>query len=171
MQKAIGPAPWKELQANLAQRLVRADPATGVLRGQPFLQRLSRLGDETLNAAFGPDVTARLKELGGAMTFVQAGGASPKGTPGKMFIQLAQGGAFIDMVAFNWLSRPGSAAIILGPAALGKILTNPKAIQWLTTGIKSQPGTKPMFQVLGQLLTLVNAPVSQPSESVTQRGK
>ena len=92
------------------------------------------------------------------MTFVQAGGASPKGTPGKMFIQLAQGGAFIDMVAFNWLSRPGSAVIILGPAALGRILTNPKAIQWLTTGVKSQPGSKLMFQALGQLLTLVNAP-------------
>jgi hypothetical protein len=67
-----------------------------------------------------------------------------------MVIQIAQGGALIGL-AGGVLPRGPSLSIFLTPWAMGKVLTRPSAIRWLTEGIGLSSSTKHGIAVSARL--------------------
>lgn len=163
-QKVQGAFLWKVLGDS-------TDPVTGVIGAKAFQNALfgrSGIGTEALDVGMGNAVRRELQGLSEALRISQS--ASSTGT-GKIFIQLKQAGASVQVLtavgtgfATGGLGTP--AAIILGPAALGKMLANPQAIKWLSTGIKLGPGSAQGTRALAQLAgwAMSQGPQSQPSE-------
>jgi len=113
-------------------------PEFGLMDGSALLNHLKTLGDEVVEKAFGP----RAGELVDLATAIEVAGTRATG-PGKIFIQLAQAGAFIGMATFPFggAVKASAPAIIIGPNLLGRLFFNPTAIRGLINGLNAGTGT------------------------------
>lgn len=153
------PQIWQNVQGQFVEDLLlRSSNAEGVV-GKNLKKNLTKFGDKALSEVLGDQKTVnQFKELSDALTLTQKKlGAEGQGLPGGVFIQLAQAGALLNLATGQGpLDEVQSTAIVLGPAALGFLFTNPTAARWLTTGLKSKPGTaqatRASAQVLAQLI-------------------
>jgi len=98
--------------------------------------------EETFKAMFSPKEIKNLKEFQNALKFAQGKKSKTGGLPGGMMIQMKQSGALIQLATAATASGAGfsgvGAGILLAPAVIGKMFTNPKIIKALTLGIKYQ---------------------------------
>lgn len=116
--------------------------------------RLRQLTPARLNALVGPEAQAALRTLRENLKVLQPN----KDMRGRMFIQLTQSGAAISVLSgavpgieTNPAKLVSAGAILLGPAALAKILMSPAGRNWLIQGVKSPPGSKMATRAASEL--------------------
>ena len=72
-----------------------------------------------------------------------------------MFIQLTQAGAAIGLLSGGFTTEAG--VILLGPAGIARVLTNPKMVNLMRKGIKLNPGSKAAYtnasQIIGAMIS------------------
>ena len=135
IERSVGTEAYKRLQERLATTVIHraVDPSTGILSGRGLLESMKVLGNDTTAAIFGSN-RAQVLQFARVVDFVQQ--RQTTGT-GKIAIQLAQAPA-----AFQILRNPtgplsGAAyAVLIGPAALARLLTSERGTSWLTTGLQ-----------------------------------
>lgn len=154
---AVDEATWREVQGAFLRRTIQdaTEPVTGMLGGRALEQRLfskTGVGTEVLDTALGNETRRKLQGLVDALRITQD---RPSEGTGRIFIQLKQAGAATDVagaaITFGVGFPKTAAMIMLGPAALSRVFTNPTAIQWLTTGLTLGPGTEAGARALSQL--------------------
>jgi hypothetical protein len=148
VKKAVGEDVFNTLRASwldsFFEKMARPDVHTvgateGVVRGKTMMQSLSSMGNETLDVIFENRAhreavfdVARLAEI------VQ----KPTGAGAGILMKLVQAGAIVDaaMIPFaDTPTRPASAAILIGPGIVGKILAHPTGAKWLSEGLGLGP--------------------------------
>ena len=119
------------------------------------------------------ELSAFLKKL----AFSQGTVDQKTGLPGKMFIQLKQAGAIGNVLSFgggSGLLERGAATILIAPAALTKIMLNPKINQFLfeETAKKNFGKTSPgvagasFRQLVGRLITEGLVPEEEGNKAI-----
>ena len=154
---AVDEAAWAEVQGAFLRRTIQnsTDDVTGFLSGRKLQNALfakTGVSTEVLDAAYGNETRRKLQGLVDALRLTQD---RPSEGTGRIFIQLKQAGAATDVagaaITFGVGFPKTAAMIMLGPAALSRVFTNPTAIQWLTTGLTLGPGTEAGARALSQL--------------------
>lgn len=133
------------------------DLQTGVVDATK-MKGFLRKTEETRNVLFGKDakkVSDRLEAYKDAIAVGQ-GKFESGGLPGKMFVQLKQAAAVGQIPAAltaGYFSDPGSAVtILLAPAVLGRMFTNPTIANLLIKGAKPN-NFATSSKVFGQILS------------------
>ena len=160
VQKAVDASTFERMQEALTTEVVRraADPKTGIVSGGALLRQLKTLGQETADLVFKN--RGAVEDLGKMIDSLERK-VSKEGT-GRIFIQLAQAGAATELIFHpieilsgqRAATRGGAVTILLGPAALGRLFTNPVGVRWLTQGLRSGPGTAGFFRAMAQVVAL-----------------
>lgn len=157
-RKAVPARAWQPVQAALATQLAEkaTNVETGVISGKAMLTQLKTLG-ASVKEVF-PTTADEVRRLARVLSTVQQ--AQGEGT-GRMYIQLAQAGATVGIATTSYLDNPQKAAaaglIILGPVALAKIMTSPRGIRWLTTGLTAPQGSEMAIRAASNLATFLAA--------------
>ena len=100
-----------------------------------------------------------LEKFRNALAFAQGKISKEGGLPGGVFIQLSQAGAVGSLLTFNGdpaTIGAGSAAILLGPKAIGQMLINPKFNKFLIEGVTAPSAPKARI-AFGQLVGRLGA--------------
>lgn len=144
---------FERLQERLTTSVVERaiDPQTGILQGKRLLEIIKGLGEETRPLVLKhPDAVER---LGATAAFAQtrAGEAT-----GRVFIQLTQAGAAAAAFSLNF--KLEGVAILLGPAALARVLGTRGGITWLTQGLAAGPRTPLFFRAMSQVAAAAVSP-------------
>lgn len=140
MRQIVGNDNWTAIQGQfLADALAKATDTAGELSGSGLLRQI-KLFEGTDGAALRemfPDAAHihNLKMLANSLRIAQR---QQSGT-GSVFIQMAQAGA---LVGSPWLHLGVEGTILLGPAVLGKLLTNNTMARWLSVGMTAPAGTE-----------------------------
>jgi len=95
-------------------------------------------------------VVKNLEKLAKGLRIVEAGNPDKTGT---IFIQLKQAGAVA--FAFNFDLDKTGAFILFAPAVLGKALTNPAVIRFLTKGVRLGKGAQAKTTFTTRFLALL----------------
>lgn len=111
------------------------DPKTGNLVGSKLNSNLfgrTGVGETSLKEIFNPKELSSLRQLTNALEVTQA--AQSEGL-GKVFIQLKQAGAIVQVGAAAFTAQQGnigeSAAILIAPALIARAFTNPTFVKTL----------------------------------------
>ncbi|MBI3938170.1 MAG: hypothetical protein HY323_14425 [Betaproteobacteria bacterium] len=158
VERAI-PGAWPTVQRELATRtlLKAVDPTRGnVLNGAALLRRLTALGPETLDAAFGRETAIGLKRLADSARFVEAT-ATPAEQSGGLVVKMAQGGAIVafglsPFIGFSSTQAAlGAGLTLAGPWSLSKLLASPKALSILAEGLQPNLSIQQAGKIAAQL--------------------
>lgn len=148
LKTALDPETWMKFQASAAQSLVSRSMKDGLL-DFPALSKLMLgphgIGEGALRETFGTQNLTWLRK------FTDAGLQASKKPPsetGKMLVQLQQGGYILEAagagLALFGLGKgdegitAAGGIVLLGPLALGKILTKPWAAEVLVEGMSTR---------------------------------
>lgn len=171
VREIVGPESWREVQGQyLADVIGKAtDDITGSgLDGVKMLKQFRSMGDG-LREMF-PDRAQReqLENLANALRIAQ------KQTGKKAMVMgvSADVGAGVGSAILTYQAASnalqgdqlaaganlaGAVSLALTPKVLGRILTNPTAVQWLTTGLKVPAGAKEGIEAVTKLTTFLTA--------------
>ncbi len=150
-KKRFGDHAWRKIQGYGLQDLVEGatDPSTGIISGKKLLNRIKALGG-TFNEGFSVTQRQGIKDFAETLNRVQT--RQGEGT-GRMLIQLTQGGMALGL--FGAGLTPEAGAVLLGPAVLARMFTNPIAAKWLSQGLElpaSSPASAGLFgRVMGAM--------------------
>lgn len=136
---------WRQMQSGYYESLIKKNTdVDGVLNPTRMLKDLqNRKTSRTIQAAFNND------QLNAVRNFAKAAKAATEKNQaggGKLLIQLYQGGAVLGVSGmrgnygedFDWKQFASDAGkVILGPAILAKLMTNPITTRWLIQGMKT----------------------------------
>lgn len=153
LKQTVSPETAKALEQNTLESLLRdGDELASV---STIEERMRKLTPEKLQALTGDEAQSSLHDLLKIMKAVTPEADSR----GRMFIQLTQSGAAITLASG---AVPGvsttpermftAGAVILGPAALSKMMTSPAARNWLIQGIKAPPGSAMAVRAANELM-------------------
>lgn len=139
VREIVEPEDWTAVQGQYLDDLIRrSSDATGErIDGSKLLANMKSMGDG-MKELF-PDAAAResLNELANTLRLSQK--RLDNGQM-RMTLTLGQGAAIIGLLSGNL--EEASAATLIAPAALARVLTNRMAVKWLTTGISVPAGSK-----------------------------
>ena len=157
-RKAIEPAAWEKVRGAAAGRLIEGATKENLVHGDLLAQQLRTLGKPAVRELFGGDAED-LYRLARVIQTVQG----PQATGiGKMFIQLQQARGLTQAAAGAFGLASGNVGwvvpVLLAPEVIARVMTHPKGIKWLTTGIELGPTSKAGARALGQLITAVGRP-------------
>jgi hypothetical protein len=144
---------WRNLKGFFIQHLLsKSTDVNGNLVGKRILNNMSgkpnSFGMPVLTEVFtGPQIRA-LEDFGRVL---QATQASQGEGAGRMLIQLAQGTA-VGRILLSGAIEPTTAAVILGPPLLSKMLLNPKTAKLLTKGISTPAGSEAAAGLLSRIV-------------------
>ncbi len=136
---------WRQLKtANLEHIIREAADADGVVLGKTFLSKLNKLGDDTVKMIYNQQELASIRSIGKMGEILQ----KPTGGSGGMVIQLMQAGAAMNLLTggFPQLTRE-SAAVLIAPPVLSRMIANPTFSKWLGAGFK-MPRSSPAAAAL-----------------------
>ena len=125
------------------------------LNGEYMLKNLNKFGDSVLNKIFNPQELKQVRNLLNSLALSQRKTVG-ENIPGAVFIQLTQAGAVFGL--FSGVLTGPSAALLLGPAVIAKLFTNPKVVNLLRQGFALKPGD-PKYYRWGT--RLINAMITQ----------
>lgn len=160
VHNVIDTATWKSIQARTVENLVTT--SEGRISGKSLVKQLYDLGPERLRALF-PEGTADIQRLARELAQLE----TTRESIGGMYIQLAQAGAATTLLTGGF-GLVGSAApspervagaglILLGPAAIGKIMISPLGRKWLTTGLMQGTRVGSVLRISGEAATQLAA--------------
>ncbi|MFX0194557.1 MAG: hypothetical protein ACFFCW_00420 [Candidatus Hodarchaeota archaeon] len=166
IKTAVGSEAWEKLQGWYIRDVIERSSKDGILQGDRFLKELFNeargMKKEAVESIFGKEGMSRIKEIGNAIRMAQAPVGKSK-TGGSMVIQLMQAGAVGGL--FYGRMPTGATALLLGPYALARIMTNKKAAKWLTEGIKLNPRSAQFAATMARLtdfLDMTDKPEDMP---------
>ena len=126
----------------------------GKIDADYITKEFEKYGDDVLKQMFEPGELKTARGLLEALEVAQAKSAG-EGLPGPIFIQLTQAGAAIGLLSGGFTTEAG--VILLGPAAIARVLTNPKMVNLMKRGIKLNPGSKEAYtnasQIIGAMIS------------------
>lgn len=151
VKEIVGTDEWAGIKDAFLGKVIREATDTGdSISGTKLQAGLKRFGDDALSELLGPEGTQRAKQLARTLELTQ--GKSGDAT-GRTFIQLSQAGAVVGTLATG-ASLP-AGAILIGPAILSKILTNPRMSRLLTMGLSPTAPTETKLRMGGRLAALL----------------
>ena len=136
---------WQQLKtANLEYIIRESADADGVVLGKTFLSKLNKLGDDTVKMIYNPQELASIRSIGKMGEILQ----KPTGGSGGMVIQLMQAGAAMNLLTggIPQLTRE-SAAVLIAPPVLSRMIANPTFSKWLGSGFR-MPSSSPAAAAL-----------------------
>lgn len=136
---------WQQLKiANLEHLIREAADADGVVLGKTFLNKLNKLGDDTVKMIYNQQELASIRSIGKMGEILQ----KPTGGSGGMVIQLMQAGAAMNLLTggIPQLTQE-SAAVLIAPPVLSRMIANPTFSKWLGTGFR-MPRSSPAAAAL-----------------------
>lgn len=154
------------------------DPKTKLFSSGRLLTNYNKFTPEVKQSLLGPELAQtsdRMMELFSALERSRIAGENPSQTARGLLsagqimgaITIVPTRAFHGMTALatgqvrEAMSELGGAlgqlGVLLTPAGIARIVTSPGGIQWLTTGMQLQPGTKEATMIGSKLLGLANA--------------
>ena len=119
------------------------------LNANYLLKEFDKFGKETLEQIYTKEEIKSIRSLFSALEVAQRKTVG-EGIPGGMFIQLSQAGAVFGL-ASGIMTAP-SAAILLTPAIVGKMFTNPKIIGLMKKGFQLNPGSPSFYRNSSQII-------------------
>lgn len=128
---------WNSLRtAYLQQILTESADVDKVILGKSFLSKLEKIGKPTLKEVFSDQEIRSIRLIGETAHLI----GEPVGGSGGMLIQLMQGGAVVNMARMA-LGGPAfgvrtSAAVVIGPPVLSRMLANRYWAHLLSFGMK-----------------------------------
>jgi hypothetical protein len=136
---------WQQLKTAYLEQLIRdTSDADGVVLGKSFLNKLNKMGDETLKTIYNGQEIASIRSIGKMGEMLQ----KPTGGSGGMVIQLMQAGAAINLLTGGIPDLTGeSATILFGPPVLSRMLANPIFSKYLSSGLR-MPRSSPAAAAL-----------------------
>ena len=161
---------WRSIQGQWIDDVLRnsADDL-GRVSADSALRQMKRFGDDALKELFPGGAHETFRRYLRALAIVQKK-PTQEGT-GRIFIQLTQAGAALNLLMGGPLSGM-SAAVLLGPPVLARLFTMPKIAKLLTIGLKAPPGTKEAVRVSALLFGALDKEGLLPPEiSVIRRGQ
>lgn len=124
----------------------------GTIIGEKMGGKLKGMGDSTLKEIFTVDELQRIRNVATLGTQMQ----KKIGGGGGMLVQLMQASGLVGVatgLATGNTDLAGSgAAVLFGPYALSKMLTNPVTARYLTRGFRTPAGTKEAATITAKLL-------------------
>ena len=114
-----------------------------------MLRNLNKYGDSVLGKVFTPTQLKEVRSLFEALKIAQKKTVG-EGVPGGIFIQLSQAGALFGLG--TGIATGPSAAILLGPAIVARLFTNPKIVSLLKQGFKLKPGNPSHYKWASRLM-------------------
>ena len=113
------------------------------LNGDFLLKNLNKYGDSVLNKVFKPQELKQLRSLLETLKVAQQKKVG-ESVPGGVFIQLSQAGALLGLG--TGVAAGPAAAILIGPAVIAKLFTNPKFVSFLKRGFQLNPGSPEYYK-------------------------
>ena len=114
-----------------------------------ILKEFNKYGDDVLLEIFSKQELKNARGLLEALEIAQKKSVG-EGVPGAIFIQLGQAGAAFGL--FSGVLTVPSAALLFGPAIVGKLFTNPKFIKFIKKGFQLKPGSPEAYSNATQLI-------------------
>lgn len=136
---------WQQLKtANLEHLIREASDADGIVLGKSFLNKLNKLGDDTIKTIYNQQELASIRSVGKLGEILQ----KPTGGSGGMVIQLMQAGAAMNLLTggIPQLTQE-SAAVLIAPPVLSRMIANPTFSKWLGSGFR-MPRSSPAAAAL-----------------------
>ncbi len=148
---------WKKFQGFFTEKLLNSsmsDEISRTINGKALLKTMRGFGDETFNALAPKGELNQFREFATALTLNQA--KQPGGQGATIFIAMAQAGA-LGKIIYSGDVDAASVAILGGPAAMAKIMTNPHTSRLLIEGMKptARWGIKEATKMAARLGTLL----------------
>jgi hypothetical protein len=113
------------------------------LNGDFLLKNLNKYGDTVLNKVFKPQELKQVRSLLETLKVAQQKTVG-EGVPGGVFIQLTQAGALFGLG--TGIATGPAAAILIGPAVIARLFTNPKFVSFLKKGFQLNPGSPEYYK-------------------------
>ena len=172
VKEAVDAETWRKFQGYAVHDLLAKSEREGVLTGVKLESAAfgrTGYGDPMMKELFGDAGSRYVKEFAQALTLGQERQAQGLG---KMFIQLKQAGAIVELAgAASLLSEDvdlwQSGAIILGPFMLAHLFTNPAAAKLIVQGVKTPAGTPLAGSIAARLAGFLAPRPSRPESSAT----
>lgn len=145
---------WDRVRGNVVSRWLRKsiNPETGEASAKNFLNQIKNYGDDSLNQLLSKEEQFTLRRFSRTLSIAQSKASEVGGF--DVAIKLMQGSAAGGLL-FYGDSPGGAAGILLGPTALAKIMSRPKVVRRLTTGLKAPPGSREARRVFTQLSSML----------------
>jgi len=149
----VDPVVWEDIQGRwLRDTLAQAESVeTGQLEGKALLEQIKKAGPERMKALFPEDGGSGFRKFARTLYLTQKSVASGEGGGnfGGVAMRLLQAGAVLTYPVALWkgsgeeraAATANLAFVLLGPAALARVLRDPKAISLITQGMRTGPTT------------------------------
>ena len=160
VRKVAGKKTFNELRSTWLEQLLKDSASKevgeeGELLGVTFLNKFNNMGDDTLNVIFTPPQIKQIRDLGKTAAILQKKTGGVGGS-----LKILQGVAAFGLVAspllpegeFRRLSGTASGMILLGPAVIARMMTNPASARLLSEGFKLGTGTRQGVALTGRLI-------------------
>lgn len=157
---------WQQLKtANLEYLIREASDADGVVLGKSFLNKLNKLGDDTVKTIYNQQELASIRSIGKMGELLQ----KPTGGSGGMVIQLMQAGAAMNLLT-GGIPRltEESAAVLIGPPVLSRMIANPTFSKWLGAGFR-MPKASPQAAALVTRLLKIKIKIEKEMRAEKQK--
>lgn len=179
VRKAAGEKAFKEMRGAWLEQLLKDSASKevgeeGVLMGTEFLNKFGNMGDETLDAIFTKREIATIEDLAKTAAFAQQKTGGVGGS-----LKIVQGIAAFSLVAspllpegnFRGITRGTAGVILLGPAVIARMMTNPLSAKLLSEGFKARIGTRQGIALTARLIRDVIKTRSQLNSEEIQRDR
>ncbi len=160
---AAGEKAFKEMRGAWLEQLLKDSASKeigeeGVLMGTGFLNKFQNMGDETLATIFTKKQISAIEDLAKTAAFAQLKTGGVGGS-----LKIVQGIAAFSLVAspllpegdFRGITRGTAGVILLGPAVIGRMMTNPTLARLLSEGFKLGTGTRQGVALTARLVRAV----------------
>lgn len=156
LRKTINnPEIWRKVQGQFVNKALNksvTDEVSLNLSGKALLKNMRGFGNETLNALAPKGELKQLEKFATALALNQA--KQPGGKGATVLIAMAQAGAAAKIL-FTGEADAASAAILIGPLALSRALTNPATSRILLEGFKVGGKTKAITSFAARLAAVL----------------
>ena len=112
-------------------------------------KEFEKYGDDVLKQIFSPGELKTARSLLESLAVAQTKKVG-EGIPGAVFIQLTQAGMAFGLLSGGFTTEAG--VILLGPAAMARVLTNPKIVKFLKKGFELNPGSPEAYSNASQII-------------------
>lgn len=152
VKNLVGNKRWQEVQGQFLRDLT-SNPSNlddGVLKFSKLDKAFERFGDETIAVTLTPAQNQAFRNL------IQTGKLIEKGQPtstGRVFIALQQAGAALAAMTFDFTGT--AATILIGPAAIAKVFSNPTVVNFIVKGMKLGRKTQNLSTFAARFSTLL----------------
>jgi len=196
VKAALNPKEWEAMQSYLMQDVFQratreaTTDASGkiiesTLMGQRMIDILvgknTGIGLKSLNHTFSSEQLKGIFNLANTLKIAQK--KQGEGL-GRMWIQLAQGGAAVTVATGGWglagagdagdtsMSRLlGSGLILFGPAVMSRMMLKPSVIKYLTKGISLPANSPEVLGIITRLTAFARKTQQERTEETLKEGK